>query len=103
MGQTVKIKASLGYEKAEELIRYLIDKGFSVRAIKPKDREWEINAFSDEEWAELENHNARIFKSMADIEQDMGQMNYGEAKEKFGRAYETLKDFEARYNNATTL
>ena len=48
MMQTVTIKASIGFDRADSLIRYLADKGLSVQAVKPRDQEWTIKAWSNE-------------------------------------------------------
>ena len=47
MKQTVTIKASIGFDRADSLIRYLADKGLSVEAVKPRDQEWTIKAWSE--------------------------------------------------------
>jgi len=48
--QTITIKASLGWEHVDSLIRFLADKGLSVEAVKPRDSEWVIKAWSNEKY-----------------------------------------------------
>ncbi len=44
--QTITIKASLGWDHVDSLIRFLINKGFSVKAVKPEGKSWTISAFT---------------------------------------------------------